>query len=287
MAVTLTPATPRRARRRPARRRHRRRTRKPARLFEPAIVRRAAGRLVRQAQPPHRRLATRSCSWCSIGSVLDHASCSSATCPRPASANRCSPASVAIWLWFTVLFANFAEAVAEGRGKAQADTLRKTRTRDRGHVLPARRLVARGGPRPSCTIGDLCVVDARAARSPATATSSRASPRSTSRPSPASRPRSSASRAATAPAVTGGTRVLSDRIVVQDHHQAGRELHRPDDRPGRRGRPAEDAQRDRPQHPAGRPHHHLPAGGRHPAALRHLLRRRRRRSRSWSPCWSA
>ena len=37
-------------------------------------------------------------------------------------------ALVSIWLWFTVLFANFAEAVAEGRGKAQADTLRKTRS---------------------------------------------------------------------------------------------------------------------------------------------------------------
>jgi K+-transporting ATPase ATPase B chain len=35
---------------------------------------------------------------------------------------------VAFWLWFTVLFANFAEAMAEGRGKAQADTLRRTRT---------------------------------------------------------------------------------------------------------------------------------------------------------------
>ena len=35
---------------------------------------------------------------------------------------------VTIWLWFTVLFANFAEAMAEGRGKAQADTLRKART---------------------------------------------------------------------------------------------------------------------------------------------------------------
>src|SRR5436190_17227780 len=34
---------------------------------------------------------------------------------------------VALWLWFTVLFANFAEAMAEGRGKAQAATLRKTR----------------------------------------------------------------------------------------------------------------------------------------------------------------
>src|SRR5581483_6378259 len=35
---------------------------------------------------------------------------------------------LALWLWFTVLFANFAEAMAEGRGKAQADTLRKSRT---------------------------------------------------------------------------------------------------------------------------------------------------------------
>src|SRR5689334_14690236 len=34
---------------------------------------------------------------------------------------------IALWLWFTVLFANFAEAVAEGRGKAQADALRRTR----------------------------------------------------------------------------------------------------------------------------------------------------------------
>src|SRR5262245_63054621 len=36
-------------------------------------------------------------------------------------------AQLAMWLWFTVLFANFAEAVAEGRGKAQADALRKAR----------------------------------------------------------------------------------------------------------------------------------------------------------------
>src|SRR5579859_4422357 len=35
---------------------------------------------------------------------------------------------IILWLWFTVLFANFAEAIAEGRGKAQAESLRKTRT---------------------------------------------------------------------------------------------------------------------------------------------------------------
>src|SRR5277367_4971012 len=42
---------------------------------------------------------------------------------------------VALWLWFTVLFANFAEAMAEGRGKAQADALRKSRTKTTGHKL--------------------------------------------------------------------------------------------------------------------------------------------------------
>src|SRR5450759_3529804 len=35
---------------------------------------------------------------------------------------------ISVWLWFTVLFANFAEALAEGRGKAQAETLRRTRS---------------------------------------------------------------------------------------------------------------------------------------------------------------
>src|ERR1700732_5421963 len=39
---------------------------------------------------------------------------------------------ITAWLWFTVLFANFAEAVAEGRGKAQADTLRRMRTETKG-----------------------------------------------------------------------------------------------------------------------------------------------------------
>src|SRR5579863_4605987 len=45
---------------------------------------------------------------------------------------------IAFWLWFTVLFANFAEAVAEGRGKAQAESLRRTRsdTRAKRYVDP-------------------------------------------------------------------------------------------------------------------------------------------------------
>jgi K+-transporting ATPase ATPase B chain len=66
---------------------------------------------------------------------------------------------VAFWLWFTVLFANFAEARAEGRGKAQADALRKTRTE-----TVARRLTADGSvdsvPAASLRRGDVVVVRA-------------------------------------------------------------------------------------------------------------------------------
>src|SRR5476649_2530692 len=42
---------------------------------------------------------------------------------------------IVVWLWFTVLFANFAEAVAEGRGKAQADSLRRQRTETQAKLL--------------------------------------------------------------------------------------------------------------------------------------------------------
>ena len=42
---------------------------------------------------------------------------------------------IILWLWFTVLFANFAEAVAEGRGKAQADTLRRQRTETQAKLI--------------------------------------------------------------------------------------------------------------------------------------------------------
>ena len=105
--------------------------------------------------------------------------------------------SIAAWLWFTVLFANFAEAMAEGRGKAQAATLRKTRAE-----TTARRRLADGTieevPSSQLAVGDHVVVTAGEIIPP-TETWSRASPASTSRRSPASPPRSSASRAATAP----------------------------------------------------------------------------------------
>src|SRR6476620_3732232 len=64
---------------------------------------------------------------------------------------------IAVWLWFTALFANFAEAVAEGRGKAQADTLRKTRSETMANVRQADGSTVQV-PSTQLQIGDLCVV---------------------------------------------------------------------------------------------------------------------------------
>src|SRR5476651_2829688 len=68
---------------------------------------------------------------------------------------------IILWLWITVLFANFAEAVAEGRGKAQADSLRKTRTETKAKLLtgPDRtnyKLVSGTGLK----VGDIVLVEA-------------------------------------------------------------------------------------------------------------------------------
>ena len=65
---------------------------------------------------------------------------------------------VAAWLWFTVLFANFAEAMAEGRGKAQADSLRKARSDTVAHVRRDGHVVE--VPSPQLQLDDECVVSA-------------------------------------------------------------------------------------------------------------------------------
>src|SRR6185436_16492567 len=53
--------------------------------------------------------------------------------PIPGITNTPFELQITLWLWFTVLFANFAEAMAEGRGKAQADNLRKAKTETIAH----------------------------------------------------------------------------------------------------------------------------------------------------------
>jgi K+-transporting ATPase ATPase B chain len=68
---------------------------------------------------------------------------------------------VNLWLWFTVLFANFAEAVAEGRGKAQAESLRKSRTETQAKLLTdGSRTNYKMVPGTSLRVGDLVLVEA-------------------------------------------------------------------------------------------------------------------------------
>ena len=67
---------------------------------------------------------------------------------------------IIVWLWFTVVFANFAEAVAEGRGKAQAETLRKTRTESQAKLLTGSGRDYRLVPGTSLKVGDVVLVEA-------------------------------------------------------------------------------------------------------------------------------
>lgn len=68
---------------------------------------------------------------------------------------------IILWLWFTVLFANFAEAVAEGRGKAQAESLRRTRTETQAKLLPSADLRDwKSVPGTSLKLNDIVLVEA-------------------------------------------------------------------------------------------------------------------------------
>ncbi len=120
---------------------------------------------------------------------------------------------ITLWLWFTVLFANFAEAMAEGRGKAQADTLRKARSE-----TVANRLQASGDiekvPSSKLRAGDMCLVsagefipsDGEILEGVASVDESAITGESAPVIREAGGDRS---------AVTGGTRVLSDQIRVK------------------------------------------------------------------------
>jgi K+-transporting ATPase ATPase B chain len=124
--------------------------------------------------------------------------------------------AVAIWLWFTVVFANFAEAMAEGRGKAQADTLRRARTTTMAKRLASRDRLGKTEevPAPELCKGDLVLVEAgnvipgdgEVVEGVASVDESAI----TGESAPVIR-ESGGDRSA----VTGGTRVLSDWIVVE------------------------------------------------------------------------
>jgi K+-transporting ATPase ATPase B chain len=120
--------------------------------------------------------------------------------------------TVVVWLWLTVLFANLAEAVAEGRGKAQAATLRRTRTE-----TTARRVVGSGHeevPASALTVGDTVVIEAGEVvpgdGDVVEGVASVDESAITGESAPVIR-ESGGDRSS----VTGGTKVLSDRIVVR------------------------------------------------------------------------
>ena len=120
---------------------------------------------------------------------------------------------ITLWLWFTVLFANFAEAMAEGRGKAQADTLRKARAETEAHLLRddgSTEVVAssklRSGDVVIVTVGQFIPGDGEVIEGVASVDESAI----TGESAPVIR-ESGGDRSA----VTGGTRVLSDEIKVR------------------------------------------------------------------------
>ncbi len=123
---------------------------------------------------------------------------------------------IALWLWFTVLFANFAEAMAEGRGKAQADTLRKARQDTPAKLLKAPTVDAlrtsvsaaslRKGDLVLCEAADLIPADGEVVEGVASVDESAI----TGESAPVIR-ESGGDRSS----VTGGTRVLSDWLIIR------------------------------------------------------------------------
>jgi len=120
---------------------------------------------------------------------------------------------ITLWLWFTVLFANFAEAMAEGRGKAQADTLRKARAetvarriRQDGSIEEVGGLKLRANDRVVVRAGEFIPGDGEVVEGVASVDESAITGESAPVIREAGGDRS---------AVTGGTRVLSDEIIIR------------------------------------------------------------------------
>src|SRR6202047_858326 len=121
---------------------------------------------------------------------------------------------ITLWLWFTVLFANFAEAMAEGRGKAQADTLRRARSETMGNRLVGSDGHVESVPSGKLRMGDLVLVsagefipsDGEIIEGVASVDESAITGESAPVIREAGGDRS---------AVTGGTRVLSDQIWIK------------------------------------------------------------------------
>ncbi|MBK8095885.1 MAG: potassium-transporting ATPase subunit KdpB [Planctomycetes bacterium] len=181
-------------------------TRKPASLFAAELVRPAIADAFRKLHP--RVMAKNPVMFVTlVGAVLTTAGIFTA------GADWAFVLQLALWLWFTVLFANFAEAMAEGRGKAQANALRSARSETFARRLrddgSEERVAATGltkGDRVVVEAGQTIPADGDVIEGIASVDESAI----TGESAPVIR-ESGGDRCA----VSGGTRVLSDRIVVQ------------------------------------------------------------------------
>ncbi len=184
-------------------------------MFDAAIVRTRDPRQLREARAALAREEPRDVRRRGRLAVDDRARRARRGRRRPSTTPLWFSIAITLWLWFTVLFANFAEAVAEGRGKAQADALRKMRqeTVARKLVEPARSCPRsspasqlRKGDRVVVEAGDLIPGDGEVVEGIASVDESAI----TGESAPVIR-ESGGDRSS----VTGGTKVLSDRIIVE------------------------------------------------------------------------
>src|SRR5262245_7856318 len=189
-------------------------------LFDPAIVRRAVVDSFRKLDPRH-MIRNPVMFVVEVGSVLTTVLFFQALSGH----GEASPGfvlAVSLWLWFTVLFANFAEAMAEGRGKAQADTLRKARREVIARRLtePRRDAAHDMVPSSQLKVGDLVLVQAGEVipgdGDIQVGVASVDESAITGESAPVIR-ESGGDRSA----VTGGTRVLSDWLVIRISTAAG------------------------------------------------------------------
>jgi K+-transporting ATPase ATPase B chain len=184
-------------------------------LFDPPIVRRAVVESIRKLDPRH-QVRNPVMFVVEVGSALTTALWIQAVITGQGETNPGFILVISLWLWFTVLFANFAEAMAEGRGRAQADALRKARRdviakklaqpRKDAAITPVSAASLRRGDVVLVEAGDQIPGDGTVIEGVASVDESAI----TGESAPVIR-ESGGDRSA----VTGGTRVLSDWLIVQ------------------------------------------------------------------------
>ena len=186
-----------------------------ANLFEPALVRQALADAVEKLDPRTQlRNPVMFVVW--VGSAFTTVLAFAGVAGQPVGDSAWFIGGIAVWLWFTLFFANFAESMAEGRGRAQAESLRSTRReiiakwvmnpKDRNAHIPMRAMSLEKGFHVLVEAGDLVPLDGEVVEGVAMVDESAV----TGESAPVIR-ESGGDRSA----VTGGTKVISDWLLVR------------------------------------------------------------------------